>query len=158
MLVGVLCEVVSAVANQERDDAAIMLVKKTILVELKKFDGDNNGTINRKELAAVMRNEDTLAVLQGLEVDIGCLQELQQMLYPTEDSQASIDTIMNLLLDYRGAQPTTVKHLVDGLAYTRHFMKEKLRRQDELLANYMKDLGEWLESPRARPARSARCT
>merc|ERR1740130_1932984 len=38
MLIGVLCEVVSAVAKGEKDDAAIVLVKESILMNLKKFD------------------------------------------------------------------------------------------------------------------------
>merc|ERR1712072_851500 len=53
MLIGVLCEVVSTVAQGEKDDAAIRLVKESILVNLKKFD-NGDGMISRNELAAVM--------------------------------------------------------------------------------------------------------
>merc|ERR1719149_7352 len=38
MLIGVLCEVVSAVAQGEKDEACIRLAKQSILLDLKEFD------------------------------------------------------------------------------------------------------------------------
>lgn len=122
MLVGVLCEVVSTVAQDEKDAAAIRLVKQSILVELKKFDEEGLGLISRAELGKVMTNKHALTVLRSLEVDVACLKELQQMLFVGEDSRVSIDNIMDLLLMYRGPLPVTVKHIVDGQAFTRWYL------------------------------------
>merc|ERR1719352_2227552 len=78
MLIGVLCEVVSTVAQGERDEAAIQLMKDSILVELKQFDNDGNGMISKGELRQVMKSKHALGVLRSIEVDDDCLYELQQ--------------------------------------------------------------------------------
>merc|ERR1719375_1695501 len=85
MLIGVLCEVVSAVAQGERDEAAINLMKETILMDLKQFD-NGDGMITRQELMSVMRDPQSKAVLRGLNVDQLFLLELQSMLFPKPDS------------------------------------------------------------------------
>merc|ERR1719375_1551764 len=81
MLIGVLCEVVSAVASGERDEAAIRLMKETVLVELKQFDDDGNGMISKGELRRVMKSKQALAVLRSIEVGPESLSELEQMLF-----------------------------------------------------------------------------
>merc|ERR1719375_1037349 len=43
MLIGVLCEVVTAVGIEEKEEAAIALVKSTLLVMLKGIDQDGSG-------------------------------------------------------------------------------------------------------------------
>jgi hypothetical protein len=115
MLIGVLCEVVSAVAQGEKDEAAIQLVKESILVHLKKFD-NGDGMISRDELMTVMKDPQSKAVLRGLNVDRLFLLELQSMLYARPDSQVSIKGIMELMLMCRGDLPVTVKHIASAQA------------------------------------------
>merc|ERR1719281_1452997 len=69
MLIGVLCEVVTAVGQHERDEADIRLVKQGILKELIKFDVDGSGTISQTELEAAMQSRRAQAVLEEMEVD-----------------------------------------------------------------------------------------
>merc|ERR1719265_2279105 len=54
MLIGVLCEVVSAVGQAEKDDAALALMKESILVHLKRCD-NGDGMITKDELMSVMQ-------------------------------------------------------------------------------------------------------
>merc|ERR1712023_95828 len=61
MLIGVLCEVMSSVAQSEKEDCAIRLVKDTILLMLKAFDEDGNGVISRDELRSVMTDPMALS-------------------------------------------------------------------------------------------------
>jgi len=141
MLIGVLCEVVSTVSQNEKDEAAIKMLKKTVLLELKKFDDNGDGVISKDELGEVMSSPEALSVLRNLEVDIVCLKELQQMLFPTHASLVSIDTVIGHLLDYRGSLPTTVRHAVDGQAYTRHV----ITKQNHALHKQLGDLDVKLE-------------
>merc|ERR1719160_85468 len=115
MLIGVLCEVVSQVAQSEKDDAAIILVKNSILKNLKKFD-NGDGMISSQELMHVMKDPQSKAVLRGLNVDRLFLLELQSMLFPRPDSQVSIKGIMELMLMCRGDLPVTVQHIASAQA------------------------------------------
>lgn len=128
MLIGVLCEVVSTVAQGERDEACIQLMKDSILVELKKCDADGDDTISKGELREIMKNKEALRVLRSLAVDDDCIHELQQMLFynKSEDASVPIQKVMELLLAYRGDQATTVKHLVDAQAFTRWYVNHHL--------------------------------
>merc|ERR1719265_1361235 len=55
MLIGVLCEVVSAVGQAERDEAAIRLTKASILEDLRQFD-NGCGEISLAALTKVFQN------------------------------------------------------------------------------------------------------
>merc|ERR1719443_1215375 len=69
MLIGVLCEVVSAVGAAEKEEAAINLVKRSVLVLLKRLDADGSGEISREELRQVLVDPEACEVLGELEVD-----------------------------------------------------------------------------------------
>merc|ERR1712139_303568 len=84
MLIGVLCEVVGAISQGEKDDAAIQLVKNSILTNLKRYD-NGDGMISHQELMDVMGESQSKAVLKGLNVDRLFVLELQSMLFPKKD-------------------------------------------------------------------------
>merc|ERR1712072_648713 len=117
MLIGVLCEVVSAVGQNERDEADIRLVKHGILKELLQFDANGDGTISQVELEHVMKSRKAIAVLEELEVDRACLDEIHGMLFTVPSDSVSISTVLETCLMYRGSQPPTVKHLVDVMVF-----------------------------------------
>eukprot|EP00747_Dinoflagellata_sp_TGD_P123434 gnl/TRDRNA2_/TRDRNA2_173818_c4_seq12.p1 gnl/TRDRNA2_/TRDRNA2_173818_c4~~gnl/TRDRNA2_/TRDRNA2_173818_c4_seq12.p1 ORF type:complete len:264 (+),score=46.06 gnl/TRDRNA2_/TRDRNA2_173818_c4_seq12:32-823(+) len=131
MLIGVLCEVVSAVAAGEREDSAIRLMKNSILLMLKTFDEDGNGGISRQELRKVMKDPQAVAVLEQLEVDVAYLEQLQNMIYQKPGAEVSIEQIIELMLRCRGNLPTTVKHMVLGQDYTRWALTTKLNHHHQ---------------------------
>jgi len=134
MLIGVLCEVVNTVANREKDEAAVNLVRETILLLLKQFDSDGNGMINQAELRMVMEDSRAVEVLKSLEVDVTYLEELQTMLFIEPDSEVRIHSALELLLTCRGSLPTTVKHMVAGQAFSRWMMCSAMKEQEETIA------------------------
>jgi len=142
MLIGVLCEVVSAVAQSERDEAAIIIMKDSILGELQKYDDDGNGMISKSELSQVMKSRTAIRALEAVDVDYDCLQELQQMLFygkpPT--AEVKIERVMELFLNYRGSLQTTVKHLVDAQLFNRWYVKDQMLKQDERMEGYLRDI------------------
>merc|ERR1719478_1872987 len=116
MLIGVLCEVVSQVAKDEKDMAGIQLVKQTILLHLMSFDNEGNGMITKDELKHVMNDPESRSVLKQLHVDRLFLMELQELLFVTPDSAIHVKAIMELMLMCRGDLPVTVKHLAASQA------------------------------------------
>jgi len=133
MLIGVLCEVVSTVAQGERDEAAIRLMKESILVELNKFDEDGNGKISKAELEHVMKDRKAIAALSSMEVGPDCINELQQMLFygKSDDTEVTIEQVMELVLMYRGDLTVTVKHLVEMIAFSRWYLTHQITEHTE---------------------------
>jgi len=115
MLIGVLCEVVTRVGEEEKDQEDIQLVKESILVNLMKFD-DGDGMITKDELKHVMDDPTSKVVLKQLNVDRLFLLELQQLLFPTPDTEVHIKGLIELMLMCRGDLPVTVRHLASSQA------------------------------------------
>ena len=70
MLVGVLCEVVTAVSAVEKDQIAISKLKSTLLVMLKTLDADGSGDIYKDEIEAILHDETALQVMQDLNINV----------------------------------------------------------------------------------------
>lgn len=153
MLIGVLCEVVCAVGQNERDDAEIRMIKESILVALKKFDDDGNNMVSRTELQHVMGDAQSLATLQSLDVDVLYLLELQNMMFPHEDSQIPMKAVMELILMCRGHLPTTVKHMAHWQALTRWTFSAILNQHEQRVLAHMNGLLTVRSAaPNAQPA------
>merc|ERR1719221_725123 len=137
MVVGILCEVVSAVASAEKEEAQIKLVKETILVMLQSIDMDGSHSISMEELMAMCEDADALTVLKDLHVDSGYLRESFQMLYQP-GSSVPIVKVMEGIMNLRGSRPTTVKDIIDANAYTRYVVGNQITslqsRLDSLIA------------------------
>merc|ERR1719387_1303210 len=84
MLVGVLCEVVTEVGQNQRNENAVNMMKDTVLVELVKYDTDGNRQISKEELKEFMSNPATREVLKFLDVDTEFMGDVQEMLLPTQ--------------------------------------------------------------------------
>jgi len=140
MLIGVLCEVVSSVSHKEKDLAAIKAVKDTILVQLECFDNDGNRKISQQELQHVISSSASVSVLKGLDVDVGYMTELQNLLFTSKDSEIEIETVLNLMLMCRGDLPVTVKHLISAQAFTRWVVSSTLKKQRFWIADELEAL------------------
>merc|ERR1719478_528303 len=68
MLIGCLCEVVSSVQLQHKEEEAIKLMKQSILLDLRKFD-NGDGMLTRKELDGVISSPQSRAILHSLQID-----------------------------------------------------------------------------------------
>jgi len=62
MLIGVICEVVSTAAVNEKDETAIRALKEGVLVELEKFGLNGNKKISKQELVEVIGDDDAQRV------------------------------------------------------------------------------------------------
>jgi len=118
MLVGVLCEVVSVVAATEKEDAAIKLMKDTLLVILLSLDEDKSGMISKEEMQYVIEDDDAMDALKSMQVNEKSLLEQLDMLFSSAD-ELSIEDIMNLILMLRGDRSVTVSDMTHGQSITR---------------------------------------
>ena len=63
MLIGVLCEVVSQVSRAEKENAAVKLMRNTLVDKMKTLDEDGSGSISKDEMRAVLKDPHLVEVL-----------------------------------------------------------------------------------------------
>lgn len=100
MLIGILCEVVSATAQQEKDKMAISKIKKSLLSLFKDFDRDDSGSISWQELLCVIEDPSAMEALTEIKVDVPYLLSYAEMLFEEAD-EILITEIMDLVLKSR---------------------------------------------------------
>jgi hypothetical protein len=123
MLIGVLCDVVARVGQEQRDAHAIGLVKQELLQELQGF-ADDDGKVSQQNLMSVMKNPQAAAVLKKLNINRIFLMELQKMMFPKADSKVPIKAILELMIMCRGDNVATVEALSGGFCFLEGVMLE----------------------------------
>eukprot|EP00931_Biecheleriopsis_adriatica_P021903 TRINITY_DN14197_c0_g1_i1.p1 TRINITY_DN14197_c0_g1~~TRINITY_DN14197_c0_g1_i1.p1 ORF type:complete len:770 (-),score=142.26 TRINITY_DN14197_c0_g1_i1:95-2404(-) len=144
MLIGVLCEVVSAVAASEKEEADINALKLTILRELKKFD-DGDGMIVHEELSELMADANAVSVLENIGIDVEYLSSMQCMIFEDADTEVAVEHILEQMLLCRSDLPCSVKHSVAQMNLINWNMANKFvehdRRLDQKLNKILKAIG-----------------
>mmetsp|Transcript_43081 Transcript_43081/g.97261 ORF Transcript_43081/g.97261 Transcript_43081/m.97261 type:complete len:181 (+) Transcript_43081:2-544(+) len=143
MLIGILCEVISAVAHAEEEESAITMVKKTLLLMLMRLDRDGSRTLSEPEITNVIHDKLSLEVLFDLKVDVPYLMDMQHMIFRDIHTEMPIKMMMDLILACRGDRPAQMQDVMDAV----HLINFTL--SDEIQA-----LQTWLDSN--LPANSAR--
>jgi len=146
MLIGVLCEVVSTVLNEERNERDILDLKATVLVELKKFDINGDGVISKDEVRMALVGMTD--VLDDLQIDHDYISAMVQLLYTDPKQEVQIKEIMNLILSSRGDRPVIFQHIVDQMKLTHWFMRSEIQEtqaiQRRMFISITQGLGEHL--------------
>lgn len=85
MLIGVLCEVVSAVAANEKEEIIVRFVKQQLLDVLVRLDHDMNGTITEDQFADFVNHKDCSVAFSELGVDKENLLALKDVIFAGDD-------------------------------------------------------------------------
>lgn len=133
MLIGILCEVVSAVKAEQEETLAVDLMKSTVLVMLKHLDADMQGDISREEMQMVLEDRDALEVLTTLQVNPFHLTDLMEMYFQEGDSTLTIEFVMELILSCRGNRQLTMRDMLDGQTFVRWELKSRVDLLDRKL-------------------------
>jgi len=139
MLIGVLCEVVSAVAAVENETLTVSFVKNKLQGVLNKLDEDGSGTISKDEFKNILESRDAVEALNDVGVDVEGITEFADFIFADdEDASQSKDLsfpdFMNIILQFRGTNNATVKDIVEF----HKFVKQKL----EQTTNELRELRE----------------
>mmetsp|Transcript_44582 Transcript_44582/g.100194 ORF Transcript_44582/g.100194 Transcript_44582/m.100194 type:complete len:272 (+) Transcript_44582:2-817(+) len=119
MLIGILCEVVSAVAQAEKEEMAITLVKQKLLSQLRRIDVNGDGSLTRTEMRSMLEDHESVKTLCNLKVDVPYLYDLQDMVYGPGVAEHEIATLLELILALRGDRPPTMQDMIDMMTFTR---------------------------------------
>ncbi|CAJ1382932.1 unnamed protein product [Effrenium voratum] len=112
MLVGVLVEVVGALAHAEKESLTVGWVASSLRKKMESFGHDTESPLSKSELQDVLLDPDITDVLQSVQVDVVALMELVNIAY--EDSEKTgnpmtFEKIVSLVLNGRGQNTACVK-------------------------------------------------
>merc|ERR1712232_1511815 len=121
MLVGVLCEVVSAVAATEEEQAAVSFIKARVrfLLQDSGLDQNNDGLISKEEFEKLIEHPEASVALQEVGVDVIALVDCAEFIFQSDDrgqkfeKKLGFDDFMDIVLKLRGGNMATVRDIVD---------------------------------------------
>merc|ERR1712060_448657 len=114
MLIGVICEVISDVANREREDIMIQDLRHKIGKISSHFTKDEQAgdeeepQVSREDLLELLDYPAAAKALNEVGVDVVALVELVDFIIPGGEN-LGLSKFMQILLQFRGSNPATVK-------------------------------------------------
>lgn len=150
MLIGVLVEVITAIAEVEKETLAIGAVKDNItkVIDTGKHDIDINSDITRDQFMKLLCDHRASKCFSEVDVDVVGLVDCADMIFEGEDYTGDSSTtnektltfgeLMGAIIGLRGSKPSTVKHIVD----LRKFFKKQTLLVDDKLRKQERDTGE----------------
>jgi len=123
MLIGVLCEVVSAVAASEREGMQVAFVKDRMKPLFETLDESGDGLISKSEFLGILDKPEAIHLLEEVGIDVIFLLDQSDSIFdedtmlgqaPDEKVGKSLDfeKLMTIILDLRGTTQATVRHIV----------------------------------------------
>lgn len=118
MLIGVLCEVVSAVAEKERDDIRtemLSLAMRDIVGICEDVDDNQDLKISYKEFCEILRKPEGLSALEDVGVDPAGIVDFAELFFfdDGQELHLSFEEFMEVILDLRESNGATVKDMLN---------------------------------------------
>mmetsp|Transcript_92938 Transcript_92938/g.272037 ORF Transcript_92938/g.272037 Transcript_92938/m.272037 type:complete len:602 (-) Transcript_92938:75-1880(-) len=142
MLVGVLCEVVSAVAATEKEGLQVTFVTSKLQAVLAQIDKNGDGMISNDEFAKILENPEATAALQEVGVDVVGLVDFADHIFEDDYNQdengeavkrdLTLEQFMGVVLQLRGSNHATVKDVVDLRKFVRQSLKHTSAQLQEI--------------------------
>jgi len=114
MLIGVLCEVISAVAVVEKEQMAQEKVHVTFAEIVKRLDKDDNGMLSWSEFVKIMDEESAIRALESVDIDPVGMIDFAEDFFIEDGIQKELtfDQFMDMLLDLRANQKAQLKDVM----------------------------------------------
>jgi len=114
MLVGVLCEVTAAVAEEENESMLVERVNEGLGSILEQLDDDHDGTLSWNEFQAMLEFPKAIQCLDSMSVDIASMVDMAEDSFFEDGVPVSMNfaDFMSMVLDLRGGQPATVQDIL----------------------------------------------
>eukprot|EP00929_Paragymnodinium_shiwhaense_P120735 TRINITY_DN9276_c0_g3_i1.p1 TRINITY_DN9276_c0_g3~~TRINITY_DN9276_c0_g3_i1.p1 ORF type:complete len:933 (+),score=127.84 TRINITY_DN9276_c0_g3_i1:242-3040(+) len=164
MLIGVLCEVVSAVASVEKEEILVKYVQEKLQEVMAIIDEDGGGTISRDEFVLILDNFDAMLSLSEIGVDVVGLVDFADFIFgdskdaDSENVELTLPEFADVILQLRGSNNATVKDIVDLRKFVQNSLEtteqliEEMQNQVRQLALLIRNVVfEWEEECRRRP-------
>ncbi|CAE8689493.1 unnamed protein product [Polarella glacialis] len=115
MLIGVLCEVVSSVAETENEERLTTTVIAKMQTVLKSLDEDNNDTISLQEFGNIMGVPQAVQALEEVGIDPVGIVDFAEMFFIEEGQlvELSFKRFMEMVLDLRESNGAKVRDIMN---------------------------------------------
>ncbi|CAE8604197.1 unnamed protein product, partial [Polarella glacialis] len=162
MLIGVLCEVISAVAVAEREEITVAHVCRKLRETLDGtgLDVNGDGLISRAEFSKILENGAAARTLKEVGIDVLNLVDLQAFIFEGEDEdgivcekQLTFPDFLELVLQLRGSNMASVKDIVD----LRKFVGIRCKEVETRIEKMVKKSFKTSEDSRATYMSSVTC-
>lgn len=151
MLVGVLVEVVGALAHAEKESITVGYVASTLRDKMHSHGHDVESPLSKAELQDLLLDPEILEVLSSVQVDVVALVELVNIAYEdAERSGASMnfERIVGLVLNGRGQNTACVKDTSELLRILKQIIIQKTGEATEKLQDEIGIVHRSLQSMR----------
>jgi len=125
MLIGVLCEVISAVAVEENESLMVDRVHDNLGSLLGQLDKNGDGTLSWDEFKGILEFPEALSCLDSVNVDVASLVDMAEDTFFEDGEPVSVpfEDFMSMVLDLRGGQQATVADILrSGKRFTQKVM------------------------------------
>jgi len=116
MLIGVLCEVVSAVAESERAEMRAEILTMNLTDIMKNLDSNGNNMICYAEFVNIIQSTRAIQVLDEVGVDACKLMDFADLFFHNEKGEPlelTFEDLMEVILDLRESNKATVKDILN---------------------------------------------
>jgi hypothetical protein len=149
MLVGVLVEVMSAIAASEKEGMTVSFVATQLRETMEALNKSPDQSLSQAEFEKFLMEPEVVRVISGVGVDIGTLLDMMDIVFEDLDKKGisglSFESMVELLLNLRGANTATVKDVKELLRVLKAIFNENLasmqRKIQEEFFNIRSDLG-----------------
>lgn len=126
MLVGVLVEVVSKIATDEKENLTVSYLAAKVRDKLESNGRNVEAPFKKAELQQLLIEDDIVQLLMSLNVDIVALMDMLDIVFEDLDKEGSDMTfqkLVDLLLNGRGTNQATVRDTKDVLRIVKQCVK-----------------------------------
>eukprot|EP00931_Biecheleriopsis_adriatica_P022233 TRINITY_DN14345_c0_g2_i8.p1 TRINITY_DN14345_c0_g2~~TRINITY_DN14345_c0_g2_i8.p1 ORF type:complete len:626 (+),score=117.50 TRINITY_DN14345_c0_g2_i8:79-1956(+) len=140
ILIGVLCEAISAVADSERLRLQVETTEETLQLILLEEDTNHDGYISKSELQKLLSTKTAVLALESIGIDVlGLVDAADAIFSANQDDYKNFNTeiklpfdeFMEVLLKLRGENKAKVKDIVD----LKQLLNKLVRTQDKMRNN-----------------------
>jgi len=150
MLVGVLCEVVSVVSSVEKEQLVVTFVKTKLQSVFNDCVGELTDRLGKTEFQDFLGNAQAAKALHEVGVDVVGLMEITDFLFK-DGRTLDFPNFMEMLLELRGTNTATVKHIVD----LQRFVHLELRRNQKDMVEQVAALSDLMAEARTTDGRQS---
>mmetsp|Transcript_93179 Transcript_93179/g.221644 ORF Transcript_93179/g.221644 Transcript_93179/m.221644 type:complete len:614 (+) Transcript_93179:95-1936(+) len=133
MLIGILCEVVSAVATTEKEDMMVHMVTVKLERLLQNGDTNNDGNISQAEFVKILKMPEAVLALEEVGIDPVSIIDFTDYIFGGEDSvedTLNFPKFMEVILKLRQTNECTIRDMVD---LRRQITSQLVTAQDVIL-------------------------